>query len=315
MAEPEIRELRYFRAVAEDLNITRASERLGIAQPPLSRAMRGLERRLGVALFDRSDPRRISLTEAGETLLKESALVLDSLDAAVRRTQRAGSPAKTLVVTAKPSAATDLLNYVAQEFRDEPGAPAVRFEVSGLGEQVERVLDGRADLAIIGTPHLDNPLAQEILLTEGRMAALPVGHELASREVLGVDDLRGRVFTHRPGTTVAGSNYWSGQRDGQPPGTPIGPTVQDSAQMLEMIALGQAIALMPISFTLRNVRPDVVYVPVPDAEPYTMVVAWKPGNPSPWIAHYVEAAKRWAADQPSLDDADRWTVGNCDELP
>jgi DNA-binding transcriptional LysR family regulator len=313
MAEPEIRELRYFRAVAEDLNITRASERLGIAQPPLSRAMRGLESRLGVALFDRSDPRRISLTEAGETLLKESAQVLDSLDAAVRRTQRAGASAKTLVVTAKPSAATDLLNYVAQEFRDEPGAPEVRFEVSGLGEQVEWVLDGRADLAIIGSPHLDNPLAQEILLTEGRMAALPVGHELAGREVLGVDDLRGRVFTHRPGTSVAGSNYWSGQRDGQPAGTPIGPIVQDSAQMLEMIAVGQAIGLMPISFTLRNVRPDVVYRPVPDAEPYKMVVAWKPGNPSPWIAHYVEAAKRWAADQSSLDDSDRWTVGNCDE--
>ena len=314
MAEPEIRELRYFRAVAEDLNITRASERLGIAQPPLSRAMRGLESRLGVALFDRSDPRRISLTEAGETLLKESALVLDSLDAAIRRTQRAGSPTKSLIVTAKPGDATDLLTFVASEFRDEPGAPEIRFEVTGLGEQVDAVLAGRADLAIIGSPHLDNSLAQEILLIEGRMAALPVGHELASREVLGVDDLRGQIFTHRPGTTDAGRNFWSGQRDGQPAGTPLGPVVQDSAQMLELIALGQAIALLPISFTLRSVRPEVVYRPVPDAEPYTMVIAWKPGNPSPWVARYVAAAKRWAAEQPSLDDANRWTVGNCDEL-
>jgi DNA-binding transcriptional LysR family regulator len=82
--------------------------------------------------------------------------------------------------------------------------------------------------------------------------------------------------------------------------------------MLEVIALGQAIALMPISFTLRNVRPDVVYRPVPDAEPYTMVVAWKPGNPSPWVARYVEAAKRWGAEQPTADN--RWTVGSCDEL-
>jgi DNA-binding transcriptional LysR family regulator len=313
MAEPEIRELRYFRAVAEDLNITRASERLGIAQPPLSRAMRGLESRLGVALFDRSDPRRISLTEAGETLLKESALVLDALDSAVRRTQRAGS-AKTLIVTAKPGAATDLLTYVASEFRDEPGAPEIRFEVTGLGEQVDAVLAGRADLAIIGSPHLDNSLAQEILLVEGRMAALPGGHELASREVLRVADLRGQIFTHRPGTTDAGRNFWSGQRDGQPAGTPLGPVVQDSAQMLEMIALGQAIALLPISFTLRSVRPEVVYRPVPDAEPYTMVIAWKPGNPSPWVARYVEAAKRWAAEQPSLDDSSRWSVGDCDEL-
>ena len=71
MPEPEIRELRYFRAVAEDLNITRAAERLGIAQPPLSRAMRQLEHRLGVDLFDRSGP-RLALTAAGETLFKES---------------------------------------------------------------------------------------------------------------------------------------------------------------------------------------------------------------------------------------------------
>ncbi len=91
MPEPEIRELRYFRAVAEDLNITRAAERLGIAQPPLSRAMRQLERRLGVDLFDRTEA-RLSLTEAGETLVKEAAVVLDALDSAVRRTQRAGDP-------------------------------------------------------------------------------------------------------------------------------------------------------------------------------------------------------------------------------
>ncbi|WP_112240336.1 LysR family transcriptional regulator [Kribbella monticola] len=294
MAEPEIRELRYFRAVAEDLNITRASERLGIAQPPLSRAMRALESRLGVALFDRSDPRRISLTEAGETLLKESAQVLDSLDAAVRRTRRAGSQTAALVVTAKPGTATDLLNFVARELRDEPGAPAIQFEVSGFGEQVERVMDGRADLAIIGSPHLDNALAQEVLAVEGRMAALPVGHELASREVLSVADLRGQVFSHRAGQTVAGSNYWSGQRDGRPAGTPVGPVVQDSSQMLEVIALGQAIALLPVTFTQRNLRPDIVYRPVPDAEPYTTVIAWKPGHPSPWIPRYVEAAKRWS---------------------
>lgn len=91
MPEPEIRELRYFRAVAEDLNITRAAERLGIAQPPLSRAMRQLERRLGVDLFDRTEA-RLSLTEAGETLVKEAAVVLDALDSAVRRTQRAALP-------------------------------------------------------------------------------------------------------------------------------------------------------------------------------------------------------------------------------
>jgi hypothetical protein len=84
--------------------------------------------------------------------------------------------------------------------------------------------------------------------------------------------------------------------------------------MLEMIAVGQAIGLLPISFTLRNVRPDVVYVPVPDAEPYTMVVAWKPGNPSPWVTRYVEAARRWSDDVRNCNDpAKRWS-GLLEEL-
>src|SRR3954468_13591177 len=82
MPEPEIRELRYFCAVAENLNITRAAERLGIAQPPLSRAIGQLERRLGVALFDRRG-QRLALTQAGEPLVKEAAVVLGALDSAV----------------------------------------------------------------------------------------------------------------------------------------------------------------------------------------------------------------------------------------
>src|SRR5688500_6350775 len=75
---PELRELRYFRAVAEDLNITRAAERLGIAQPPLSRAIRQLERRLGVDLFDRTG-HRLALTQAGEVLLKEAIAILGAV--------------------------------------------------------------------------------------------------------------------------------------------------------------------------------------------------------------------------------------------
>jgi DNA-binding transcriptional LysR family regulator len=288
MPEPEIRELRYFRAVAEDLNITRAAERLGIAQPPLSRAMRQLERRLGVDLFDRSD-QRIALTEAGETFLKESALVLDALDSAVLRTQRAGHPA-TLEVTAKPGVATELLQRIVADFRAEPEAPAIRFVVSGFGEQVDYVKSGRADVAIVGSPYGDGGLASEHLVSEPRVAALPAGHELADREILSTADLVDCPVPRRPGASERSRTYWAGDPDR----VTDGPYIEDTSQLLEVVALGQGVALVPASLVRLHQRPDIVYVPVPDATPYELMLVWQPGNRSPWIARFVEQAKRLA---------------------
>lgn len=85
----EIRELRYFVAVAEELHFGRAAERLGMAQPPLSRAIQQLERRLGVCLLERNR-RGVRLTAAGEVLLHEGRAALDATTAAARRTRRAG---------------------------------------------------------------------------------------------------------------------------------------------------------------------------------------------------------------------------------
>lgn len=293
MPEPEIRELRYFRAVAEDLNITRAAERLGIAQPPLSRAMRQLERRLGVDLFDRTE-QRIALTTAGETFLKESAAVLDALDAAVRRTQQAGLPAKALVVTAKPGVATELLRGIVEQFRQEPDAPAIRIDVSGFGEQADMVRDGRADVAIVSRPFDDHGLESELLVVEPRVAALPAGHQLAERETLSTEDLAGLPAPRWSGATDAVRNYWSGNPD-----NPVdGPVVQDSSQLLEVVAFGQAVALVPTSLARRNGRADVVYRPVTDAAPYETVVVWQAGSRSPWIARFVETALKRSRELP-----------------
>ncbi|QXJ23920.1 LysR family transcriptional regulator [Actinomadura graeca] len=283
MPEPEIRELRYFRAVAEELNITRAAERLGIAQPPLSRAMRQLERRLGVALFDRSG-KRLALTPAGETLAGEAAVVLKAVDAAVRRTRRAGLPGRGIVVTAKPGVATELLSRVRERARAEPDAPDLRVVVSGFGEQADMVRDGRADVAIAACFH-GHGLDTRLLATEPRVAALASGHELAARDVLGAADLKTEPAPRWDDTTVD-RGYWLGHPDRPSDG----PVVRDTAQLLEVVALGQAVALIPASLATRNVRPDVTYRPVHDAEPYRTMALWPTGTRSPWIAWFVETA-------------------------
>jgi DNA-binding transcriptional LysR family regulator len=294
MPEPEIRELRYFRAVAEDLNITRAAERLGIAQPPLSRAMRQLERRLGVDLFDRSE-QRIALTTAGETFLKESAEVLDALDAAVRRTQRAALPARTLVVTAKPGVSTELLHGIVEQFRTEPDAPEISIAISGFGEQDGMVRDGRADVAIMGGPFDDHGLESELLVVEPRVAALPADHPLAGRETLVAEDLADLPAPRWSGSNDAQSNFWSSNPD-----NPVdGPVVQDSSQLMEVVAFGQAVALVPTSLARRNGRPDVVYRPVTDVAQYETVVVWQAGNRSPWVARFVQTALKRSNEPPA----------------
>ncbi|GAA1118088.1 LysR family transcriptional regulator [Kribbella jejuensis] len=292
MPEPEIRELRYFRAVAEELNITRAADRLGIAQPPLSRAMRQLEHRLGGDLFDRSGA-RLALTTAGETLFKESGPVLDALDSAVRRTQRAGQSSRGLVVTAKPGVATELLHHLVGELRDV--LPGIEVVVSGFGEQADMVRDGRADVALVSRPFDDHGLELEELYTEPRVAALPAGHELASKDVLEPDDLAGIPAPRWSRANVAERNYWSARPD-----DPVdGPIVQDSSQLLEVVAFGQAIALVPRSMAERNVRPDVVYRPVTDVEPYRMLVVWPAGSRSSNLAKFVEAAVKHSSEPPA----------------
>ncbi|MBM7790195.1 LysR family transcriptional regulator [Tenggerimyces flavus] len=179
MTDLELRELRFFHAVAEELNFSRAAERLGMAQPPLSRAIRQLERRPGVELFERSN-RHVALTDAGLALMPEAERVFAAVAVAVARTRQAGMPDQ-LTITAKPAVATDLLREIVTAFRDLPGAPLVQVVVSGYGQQEAMLRDGRADLALLGSPHEEEGLELEPLISGPRVAALPIGHELAGR--------------------------------------------------------------------------------------------------------------------------------------
>ncbi|HET6706647.1 LysR family transcriptional regulator, partial [Amycolatopsis sp.] len=123
MERVETRELEYFVAVAEELHFGRAAERLGIAQPPLSRAIGRLERRLGVQLFERTS-RRVALTAAGAVFLIESRKALAAVDAAVVRAQRSGRPHR-LVVATPPGTGAGLLADVVRAYRRRPGAADV----------------------------------------------------------------------------------------------------------------------------------------------------------------------------------------------
>ncbi|MEO3824298.1 LysR family transcriptional regulator [Actinomadura sp. B10D3] len=274
----ETRELTYFLAVARELHFGRAAERLGIAQPPLSRAISRLERRLGVTLLERTS-RRVVLTPAGETLLAEGSAALEAVAAAVRRTRRAGDGGPRLVLALKPGGdGGGLLPAILAAYEREPDAVPVEML---LGFGADRVLrEGRADAALLYTPRQDvTGLATEELLRERQVAVLPKNHRLAGRAEVAMADLDGEVQPHAP----------YGARPGD------GPVISDGGQLMQLIALGRAVAILPAS--MRGLlRDDLTAVPVRDAEPTTLVLAWPETSRSRALAAFVRATAAVAAE-------------------
>lgn len=303
MTDLEMRELRFFHAVAEELNFSRAAERLGMAQPPLSRAIRQLERRLGVQLFERNT-RQVALTHAGAVLLQEAERLFATMAASVTRTRQAAVPTEQLTITTKPAVATDLLREIVAVFGEVPNAPLVQVVISGYGQQVPMLRDGRADLALLGSPHEEDGLELEPLISEPRVAALPIGHELTRRHGLRCRDLAGLPFPQWTGANATQRAYWAGQdREGTTADSlrrhvaAAGPRVQDASELLEAVALGQAVALIPASLAGRNVRGDIAYRPVHDASPYETMIAWRAGTLSAWGARFVSTAREITVEQ------------------
>lgn len=188
----ETRELRYFVAVAEELHFGRAAQRLKIAQPPLSRAIQQLERRLGAALLDRTS-RTVTLTEAGSVLLVEGRAALDAVDAAERRARRAALSATGhpgLVLVTKASASRELLAKLLDTYAAKPGAVPIDVILCGPSEQQRLLRQGRADVALLHRP-FDSTAGfdTEELGTEGQVVVLPSGHPLTARAHVRMADI------------------------------------------------------------------------------------------------------------------------------
>ncbi|MCX4638352.1 LysR family transcriptional regulator [Streptomyces platensis] len=278
----ETRELRYFVAVAEELHFGRAAQRLGIAQPPLSRAIGQLERRLGAVLLERTS-RAVTLTEAGAVLLREARAALDAVEAAERRTRRAALAATGrpgVVLATKAGASSDLLANLLAAYAAEPDAVTVDLVLCGIGEQERMLRDGRADVALLHLPFdATAGFDTEELRTEGQVVILPAGHPLTARTHVHTAEV-----TALPGLPLP---RWPG-RDGTYPDGP-GPQARDHAQLFQLIALGRTCWIAPESCRTQ-LREDLAAVPVVDAPMVTTVIAWPPHSRSRAVAGLVRAA-------------------------
>lgn len=261
----EVRELRYFVTVAEELHFGRAARRLGMTQPPLTRAIRQTEHRLGVRLLER-DRHGVALTPAGRVLLHEGRVVLEAAAAATRRTRRAAVDGGRLVLVTKAGASYALLQRLLDAYRARPDAVPVETLLCEVGEQQEFLRDGRADVAIMHRPvDLLAGLESEDLVTEGQVVIVPAGHRVAARSSVRLADV-----AELPDLPMA---RWPRHDGTYPPGP--GPEVRGQAQLAQLVALGQALAVIPASSRAWQWAEHVA-VPVTDAPLITTVVAWLP---------------------------------------
>lgn len=281
MDDLETRELRYFLAVAEELHFGRAADRLGIAQPPLSRAIRQLEHRFDVQLFDRNR-RGVTLTDAGRVLLREARAALDAVAAAAHRTRRAQDPARPLLLVTKAGASHELLRELLDTHAGVPGSAPVEVLLCEVGEQAGLLRDGRADVALMHRPFDDLAgFDTEELCVEGQVAILPARHPLAARDQLTMADVQ-----NVPELPIA---RWP-RLDGSYPEGP-GPEVHTQSQLAQLVALGKTLLVIPASSRAWQ-WPEHVAVPVIDAPEVTTVIAWPPHSHSPAVASLVRTAAR-----------------------
>lgn len=292
----ELRQLRYFVAVAEELHFTRASARLNLAQSALSSQIRRLEREIGGPLLVRST-RRVELTSAGEALLSDALDILAAADGAVGRARSlARGEAGALVIGSLGPAPGGLLAPLLARFGERH--PEVRVEVRAFDftDTVAGLRERRADLAFLYLP-LDEPdLVLTPLLSERRVVVLPRSHRLARRTVLRPADLSGEVFVTQPSSVPqAWRDFWLLVDElGDRP--PVSPHIGDKLEeWLHLIGRGEGIDTCPAIISRYYSWPEVAFIPLADAPPATLVLARRVECEDPLVREFTKLACEIAA--------------------
>lgn len=287
-ADMELRQLRYFVAVAEELHFGRAAERLHMSQPPLSTQVRRLEREIGADLLRRST-RRVTLTTAGEAFYARALSVLEALDAAVEEAREADAGRRgALRVGFVSSANFSVLPPAIRSFRED--RPGVRLDLRPLpsSEQIAALHAGTIDLGLLRLPALGTGLRLETVLSEPFVVVVPRWHRLAERQALDISDFADEpmvLFPYQQMPGFVGQVLQMFDAAGRAPRIAQQAIHHETA--IGLVAAGVGLSILPAS-AARISTPDVRCVPLSPSPQSELAIAVLPGAGSAAIDAFAE---------------------------
>lgn len=299
----ELRHLRYFAAVAETRHFGRAAERLHLAQPALSQAVRQLEAELGTPLFVRTT-RQVNLTPAGEFLRDEAARILAAIDGSVRGVRRIAEGRQGLLrIAFTGTAAHTQLPRIARAVKRELPGLALEIHADLLTPaQVAGLTEGSLDLGVLRPPTSGDALTVRTIAREPLVLAVAADHRLASEPVVSMVDLRTEDFIVFAGaSSVVNDAVLRSCREAG-----FTPTVAHHAPgttvMLPLVAAGLGVALVPASVRAAPLA-GVVFRDVPDGESLDLALAWRTGDDDPALLAVLEVLETAGLFSPAGTDA------------
>lgn len=291
-----LRDLRYFVTTAEELNFTRAAERLFVSQPALSKQIRQLEDHLRVRLFER-DKRAVSLTAPGAALLPAARALLQDWDAAQRAVaDAAAAEAAVLTVGLSTSVGRGLLQRARERFAERRPGWTVKLRQINWDDATAGLGPGEVDVALLWLPVPgQEEMNLHVLATEPRWVAMRDDHALAGRDTVAFGELLDEPFLALPATAGPLRDYWLAvdERGGRAPR--IGATVANAEETFAAIEEGSGIVLLAEGNAAIYRRPGVVAMPVADLSPCELALAWHAKDHRPVIRDFIDTL---AHDEP-----------------
>jgi DNA-binding transcriptional LysR family regulator len=290
----ELRHLRAFEVVAQELNFTRAAGRLHLTQQALSSQIRDLERRCGAMLLTRTT-RSVALTDAGRTLRRHVPGILFSVGQALAETRVAASGAHgTLVVGVRGVAGLDLMPRVLRAFSVEQPSVEVTVRNVEFGDASAGLASGATDVALAWLPTPDGVDAVP-LLEDRRVAVLPADHPLARQAEVNAADLADEPFVWIDEMDAPVRDYWTlGEyRGGRP--VKVGARITGFEDAWAAVRAGKAVAASPATVLNELVGPDIVTRPVRGLAPAVLAVCRRDSDHRELVRAFIEIACREAA--------------------
>jgi DNA-binding transcriptional LysR family regulator len=278
----ELRTLRYFVAVAEELHFGRAASRLHMSQPPLSRAIRQLEADLGATLLHRSAA-GAALTPAGTVLLAEARTLLDQADRTRARVAAAAAPSATMITIGLLGDADDRgAQRLAAAYRHRHPDIEVRIRETDLTDPTCGLRAGLVDVALTRAPFDETGLTVRELRADPVGALLRADDPLAARDTLKLADLADRRWFRFPrDTDPRWHAYWNGGEPRQ------GPVVRAVQECLQAVLWNGTVGMTVLG---HDPSEGLAVVPLTDMPPSRVVVAWNAADPNPLIRPFAQLA-------------------------